>query len=109
MNIEIQRAEIDAIDGELLNLINRRARVAVEVGMLKRSAGSPFLDSGRERGVLARACRNNTGPLDEDAVARIFRRIIRESRRVEILVSEGREAPGLESCVAESDTQSGLV
>lgn len=92
MNIETQRAEIDAIDGELLNLINRRARVAVEVGRLKRSAGFPFLDSVREREVLARACQNNAGPLDEDAVARIFRRIIRESRRVEILVSEGQAA-----------------
>ena len=109
MNIETQRAEIDAIDGELLNLINRRARVAVEVGVLKRSAGSSFLDSGREREVLARACRNNTGPLDEDAVARIFRRIIRESRRVEILVSEGHAARGDESCVAAPDARATLA
>ena len=108
MNIEIQRAEIDAIDAELLNLINRRARVAIEVGMLKRSAGSPFLDPGREREVLARACRNNAGPLDEDAVARIFRRVIRESRRVEVLASEGRAVHGLELSVGASDTQAGL-
>lgn len=104
MHIEIQRAEIDAIDAELLNLINRRARVAIEVGMLKRSAGSPLFDSGREREVLARACRNNTGPLDEDAVARIFRRIIRESRRVEVLASEGGAVHGLELSVGASDT-----
>ena|SRR5947209_1030557 len=108
MNFETQRAEIDAIDSELLNLINRRARVAVEVGTLKRSAGLPFLDAGREREVLARARRNNIGPLDDDAVTRIFRRIIRESRRVEILMSEGRASGSGELCVAAPDAQAAL-
>jgi len=83
MSIKDWRAEIDEIDAELLRLVNRRARIAVRVGALKCAAGLPVRDPARERDVLARACRENAGPLDAQAVARIFRRIIRESRRAE--------------------------
>ena len=83
MRIEDWRAEIDEIDAELLRLVNRRARIAVQVGALKSVGGLPVRDPDRERDVLARACRENSGPLDGQAVARIFRRIIRESRRAE--------------------------
>lgn len=83
MSIEDWRAQIDEIDGELLRLLNRRASLAVQIGALKRHAGLPLYDAARERDVLARTCRDNRGPLDERAVTRIFRRVIRESRRVE--------------------------
>ena len=83
MEIKEWRAEIDAIDEELLRLLNRRAKLAVQVGMLKRGEGWPLCDPQRECEVLERARHENNGPLDDRAVARIFRRIIRESRRVE--------------------------
>ncbi|HEV2705494.1 MAG TPA: chorismate mutase [Pyrinomonadaceae bacterium] len=83
MRIEELREEIDTIDAELLRLMNRRALVAVQVGALKSSAGLPIHDPQRERTVLSRACRANDGPLDDDAVSKIFRLIIRESRRLE--------------------------
>jgi chorismate mutase len=67
----------------LLRLLNTRARLAVQIGVLKRRAGLPIEDAERERDVLARACRANAGPLDERAVTEIFRRIIIESRRLE--------------------------
>jgi chorismate mutase len=83
MSIEDWRARIDEVDAELLRLLNKRASLAVQIGALKRHAGLPICDAVRERDVLARACRDNRGPLDEHAVARIFRHVIRESRRVE--------------------------
>lgn len=83
MKIEDWRAEIDEIDNELLRLLNRRARLASEVGFLKRRAGIPIHDSCRESEVIGRVCQANVGPLDERAVARLFRHIIRESKRVE--------------------------
>ena len=83
MTIEDWRTEIDTVDGELLQLLNRRARLAVKVGAVKRSAGLPLCNPERESEVLARACRENDGPLDDLAIGRIFRRIIHESRRVE--------------------------
>jgi chorismate mutase len=83
MRIEDLRTEIDDIDEALIRLLNRRARAAIEVGMLKRTARLPLCDVGREREVLMKVCQANAGPLDEGATDRLFRRIIRESRRVE--------------------------
>jgi chorismate mutase len=70
MTVEDCRAEMASIDNELLRLLNRRARLA-------RRLGAPAADA------LDRACRANAGPLDEISVARIFRRIIRETRRAD--------------------------
>jgi chorismate mutase-like protein len=83
MNIEYWRTEIDEVDRELLQLLNRRARLAMKVGTLKRAAGLPFCDPEREQVVLQTLQQANTGPLDPRAIAKVFRRIIRESRRVE--------------------------
>ncbi len=83
MNIQYWRTEIDEIDRTLLQLLNRRARLAMKVGALKRVAGLPCCDPDRERDVLLTLQQANSGPLDQRAIARLFRRIIRESRRVE--------------------------
>ena len=91
MGIEDWRTEIDSIDNELLRLINRRAKLAVSVGMFKQKTGLPLCDRDREREVLARAQLINDGPLDDQAVEKIFRRIIYESRRIQTVVAETRE------------------
>ena len=83
MDIEHWRSEIDQIDAELLRLLNIRARLALKVGALKQAADLPFCDPERERTVLQRLQEINSGPLDERAVGKVFRRIIRESRRVQ--------------------------
>ena len=88
MNIEDWRAEIDEVDSELLRLLNRRARLAAKVGRLKRAAGLPLMDPDRETRVLRKLQQANTGPLDQRAVAKVFRRIIRESRRAEAQISQ---------------------
>jgi len=87
MDIEHWRREIDDIDMELLRLLNMRARLALKVGALKQAANIPFCDPDRERSVLQRLQEINSGPLDERAVDKVFRRIIRESRRVQSGVS----------------------
>jgi chorismate mutase-like protein len=74
------RAEIDAIDTQLLELLNRRAGLAVEIARLKAMGGVPVLDPERERAVIGRACGANAGPLGRQAVERIFRAVMRESR-----------------------------
>lgn len=83
MDIDHWRNEIDQIDSELLQLLNMRARLAMKVGALKQAAHLPFCDPERERTVLQRLQELNSGPLDERAVGKVFRRIIRESRRVQ--------------------------
>jgi chorismate mutase-like protein len=83
MDIEYWRREIDEIDMEILRLLNMRARLAIKVGALKKAEDLPFCDPERERNVLDRLQELNDGPLDTQAVGKLFRRIIRESRRVE--------------------------
>ena len=88
MTIHDWRTEIDIIDSELLRLLNRRAQLAIEIGALKRRDASPLYDPTREHQVLFRARSTNSGPLDDEAVAKIFRCIIDESRRVEEVTPE---------------------
>jgi chorismate mutase len=83
-SLEESRSSIDAVDSELLCLLNRRAELALEAGRAKLSAGLSICDTQREREVIDRSCRINSGPLDETAVAKIFRRIIHETRCFEI-------------------------
>lgn len=77
MGIEDWRTELDSIDNELLRLLNRRARVAVKAGATA-EAVIRTNDAGES---LERACRANAGPLGEQAVAKIFRRIVSETHR----------------------------
>lgn len=94
MTIEDWRVEIDKVDAELLRLLNLRARLAVRVGQTKRVEGLSVTDRAREREVVERALNANPGPLDAGQVARLFRLIIRESRRAEARAVEvsGAEA-----------------
>ena len=87
MDIEHWRREIDDIDEELLRLLNMRARLAMKVGVLKHAANLPFCDPDRERSVLQRLQEMNCGPLDTRAIDKVFRRIIRESRRVQAVTT----------------------
>ena len=98
MNIEHWRKEIDEIDEELLRLLNMRARLAIKVGALKKQAQLPVCDPVRERSVLLRLSQLNQGPLDERAIRKLFRRIIRESRRLEVIIDNGE---GLANASAE--------
>ena len=86
MDIEHWRKEIDEVDVELLRLLNIRARLALKVGALKKAASLPITDLDRERIVLQRLQEINSGPLDDRAVDKLFRRIILESKRIESAV-----------------------
>ncbi|HEU4417023.1 MAG TPA: chorismate mutase [Candidatus Angelobacter sp.] len=76
------RQEIDAIDAELLRLLNQRAAIACEIAIIKVASGLPAYDGNREQQVLDRIAARNTGPLDEEGVTGIFRSIIRQIRRL---------------------------
>lgn len=85
------RSQIDAIDDKLLLLLSRRARLAIRVGLVKQHHGLAARSSDRERQILHRLGRTGGGPLDPAAIKRIFRSIVRESRRVAIRVRYGHE------------------
>ncbi len=77
------RAEIDAIDNELLRLLNTRAAIALRVGEVKRRNDISLCDHNRELEVLTKLRRQNPGPLDEQGVTNIFQRIIDECLQVQ--------------------------
>ena len=83
MTIEDWRVEINTLDGELLRLLNKRARLALQVGESKTASGLSLCDRTREREVLERMCEQNQGPLDERAIVELFRAVIHESRRIQ--------------------------
>jgi chorismate mutase/prephenate dehydratase len=84
MKLDEWRDEIDAIDAEIVNLINQRARIAQKIGILKAKAGLPIVDLEREEAVLRNACARGKGVLENDSVVRIFKRIIQESRQIQV-------------------------
>ncbi|MDH4393342.1 MAG: prephenate dehydratase [Aquabacterium sp.] len=77
------RQRIDALDRELLALLNRRMQVVVEVGELKKHEGSPVFRPEREAQVIDGLKAVNTGPLKNDSVAPIWREIMSASRALE--------------------------
>jgi chorismate mutase len=83
MKIEDWRRRIDEIDRKLVELLNERARCAIELGRLKQMERLPLYQPDREREVLAGAERANAGPLSHQAIRRLFERIIDEARTVE--------------------------
>jgi len=86
--IEEWRRRIDAIDDQLMRLLNSRSACVVEIGRIKRVLGLPLYSPEREGALLERVLRENPGPLDHAAVRRLFERIIDESRRLERLAGE---------------------
>src|SRR5437588_4715085 len=83
MSIEDWRTQINALDTELLQLLNKRARLALKVGESKAASGLSLCDHTREREVIERMCEANQGPLDDRAIAELFRAIIHESRQIQ--------------------------
>lgn len=77
------RKRIDAIDAQILELINRRLTAAREIGKAKAQTGAPVLDRRRERSILERLFHLNKGPLRTPALQRIFTDIIAASREIQ--------------------------
>ena len=88
MSVDDWRSRIDALDGELLRLLNERARLALQVGESKKEAGVSLCDHTREREVIERMCRSNEGPLDDRAIVELYRAVIHESRRIQNLANQ---------------------
>jgi len=83
MDISDWRKKIDEIDRSLVRLLNERARCAVEIGKIKRQNGLPIQEPSREQEVLRQAFGANEGPLTDQAIQRVFERIVEEGRALQ--------------------------
>ena len=90
MDIEDWRIEIDRLDEKLVDLLNQRSECCIEIGRIKRERGLPIYSPARETQVLEHVVSRNGGPLEPEAIQRLFERIIDESRRIE-RVTVGKE------------------
>ena len=77
------RERMTSLDSKLVALLNERARCAREIGQLKETVGLEVYQPQREIEVLSHVRSQNGGPLEADAITRLFERIIDEARRLE--------------------------
>jgi len=77
------RNAIDAIDQSLLDLINRRLSLVVDIGKIKAREGRQVLDSARESEIFKRLITLNQGPLNEKVLRHLFTQIMAASRQLQ--------------------------
>lgn len=78
------RKRIDAIDKQVISLLNERARMALEIGRIRQQANIPPASAkSREEEVLRRAMAHSQPPLTPEAARRIYERIIAEMVRLQ--------------------------
>jgi chorismate mutase len=85
------RKKIDEVDLQLVALLNQRARYAEKIGRIKLGLGLDAYSPEREEEVMENVLRSNAGPLSQQAIRRLFERIIDESRAVERLAMSAPE------------------
>lgn len=81
--VDAHRQRIDALDAALVALLNQRARIALQIGKMKRELDWPVRAPDRESFVLDRVSQLAEGPLDASSVVRIFSAIIAETADAE--------------------------
>jgi chorismate mutase len=88
--LEDLRKDIDRVDEVLVRLLNERARCACEIGRIKKDQNVEIYQPEREKQVLEHVKSVAAeGPLEPEAIARLFERIMDEARRLERRVVHG--------------------
>ena len=89
MTIDEVRLKINQLDAQLLKIFNERAALALEIGEIKKQLNLPIYDPKREKLIFDKMKQENPGPLDDEAIVRMFERVIDESRRLERIRTKG--------------------
>jgi chorismate mutase/prephenate dehydratase len=80
MKLQSLRKRIDQLDSQLLKLLNRRTRLAADIGHLKRANGQAIFAPEREEQLLKTLNKRNHGPLSNSGLRAIYREIFSSSR-----------------------------
>ena len=83
MGIDDIRREIDELDAAILELLNKRADRATEIGRLKEQGEREVFDPARERRILDRLDELNSGPLPPAAVHDVYGAVFAANRLLE--------------------------
>ena len=76
MDLGYWREHIDALDRQLVDLLNERMGCAQEIGKIKKAVGRPVRDIERERVLLHKLRQYNQGPIKGDSLEAIYQQII---------------------------------
>jgi chorismate mutase / prephenate dehydratase len=82
-SLDSLRQKIDALDTELLRLLNERASLAKEIGVIKNRACLPIYSPDREMKLLRSLVERSQGPLRPEAIRAIYREIMSASLALE--------------------------
>ena len=83
-DLEELRQKIDAVDRKLIDLVNERAELVVDVGKIKRKSGTPIYAPHREQAVLKKVQELNKGPLAAKTVEALYRELMSGSFHLEL-------------------------
>ncbi len=83
MNISEHRSAIDALDAQLVKLLNERTRHVLAIGEIKLKAGEEIYAPHRESAVLQRICKSNAGPITNESLRAIYREIMSSALSLE--------------------------
>ncbi len=86
------RQQIDAIDLDILALLNQRGNIAQEIGQVKKTSNLAIVELQREQQVVANMLAANQGPLPNDSVERLFSSIMIEMRNLQRDRKEGKQS-----------------
>src|SRR4051794_32423185 len=81
--LEQLRVQIDALDHQLVDLLNARAKVVVEIGKVKQRSNEPIYAPDREKMVLDKVRRLNAGPLHDRCLEAVYRELMSGSFALE--------------------------
>lgn len=75
-NIEELRSRIDGLDGQIVDLLNRRAKYALEIGRLKKGENRLPYAPEREKAIYKRLSAINEGPLPLETLKAVYRELM---------------------------------
>ena len=75
------REEITGLDRSILDAVNARLELVERLKQHKRELGIPFVDPERERRLLDGLAAVNQGPLSDEGVRELFRKVLELTKR----------------------------
>ncbi|WP_088808852.1 MULTISPECIES: bifunctional 3-deoxy-7-phosphoheptulonate synthase/chorismate mutase [Listeria] len=76
-DLDALRNQVDELNLELLNVINKRANLVQEIGKIKGVQGSLRFDPLREREMLNQIVESNNGPFEDSTIEHLFKEIFK--------------------------------
>ncbi|HEX6771592.1 MAG TPA: chorismate mutase [Acidobacteriaceae bacterium] len=83
MDISDWRKKIDALDLQIVELLNQRAQAAREIGKLKEATDMPVYEPNREEIIFENVRSHNRGPLPDSELVFIYQRLIAVMRCIQ--------------------------